>query len=116
LGCSEYRKGFIKGAAIAGISATVPLSDRGKRHQKTDAVLGFRLPRSHVVDAQMTHDVLVSLEEAFIAAYTVGVRRCSTVDLQTTAARILGVEAEHRVLAQLSHRKSSRASAGQSKN
>ncbi len=61
----------------------------------------FYYPDGMFSDAQTTLSVLQTLEEAFIAAYIVGVRQFSTVDLQTTAARILGVEAEHRVLARV---------------
>jgi hypothetical protein len=61
----------------------------------------FYYPEGMFSDAQTTLNVLGTLEEAFIAAYTVGVRDFSTVDLQVTAARILGVEAEHRTLARV---------------
>jgi hypothetical protein len=61
----------------------------------------FYYPEGMFSDAQTTLSVLASLEEAFIAAYIVGVREFSTVELQTTAARIMGVEAEHRVLARV---------------
>jgi hypothetical protein len=40
--------------------------------------------------------VLVTLEDAFIAAYLVGVRDLSTPDLRVTAARIMGIESDHR--------------------
>jgi hypothetical protein len=43
----------------------------------------------------------VTLEDAFIAAYLVGVRRFSTPDLRVTAARIMGIESDHRTLARV---------------
>jgi hypothetical protein len=45
--------------------------------------------------------VLVTLEDAFIAAYLVGVRRFSSPDLRVTAARIMGIESDHRTLARV---------------
>jgi hypothetical protein len=54
----------------------------------------FREPR-------VTLETLVALEEAFIAAYLLAVRRLSSPDLRVTAARILGVESEHRALARV---------------
>jgi hypothetical protein len=52
-------------------------------------------------DAQTTLNVLVTLEDAFIAAYLVGVRHFSTPDLRVTAARIMGIESDHRTLARV---------------
>jgi len=52
-------------------------------------------------DARTTLDVLVTLEDAFIAAYLVGVRNFSTADLRVTAARIMGIESDHRTLARV---------------
>ena len=52
-------------------------------------------------DAQTTLNVLVTLEDAFIAAYLVGVRDFSTPDLRVTAARIMGIESDHRTLARV---------------
>jgi hypothetical protein len=52
-------------------------------------------------DAQTTLNVLVSLEDAFIAAYLVGVRDFSTSFLRETAARIMGIESDHRTLARV---------------
>jgi hypothetical protein len=40
-------------------------------------------------------------EDAFIAAYLVGVRDFSTADLRVTAARIMGIESDHRTLARV---------------
>ena len=45
--------------------------------------------------------MLVTLEDAFIAAYLVGVRHFSTADLRVTAARIMGIESDHRTLARV---------------
>jgi hypothetical protein len=52
-------------------------------------------------DAQTTLNTLVTLEDAFIAAYLVGVRDFSTRDLRVTAARIMGIESDHRTLARV---------------
>src|ERR1700760_3164200 len=52
-------------------------------------------------DARTTLNVLVTLEDAFIAAYLVGVRNFSTPDLRVTAARIMGIESDHRTLARV---------------
>jgi hypothetical protein len=61
----------------------------------------FYFPQSMFSDAQTTLNVLVTLEEAFIAAYLVGVRRFSSPDLRVTAARIMGIESDHRILARV---------------
>jgi hypothetical protein len=61
----------------------------------------FFYPAKMFTDAQTTLNVLVSLEDAFIAAYLVGVRRFSTPDLRVTAARIMGIESDHRTLARV---------------
>jgi Ferritin-like domain len=61
----------------------------------------FFYPPSMFTDAQTTLNVLVTLEDAFIAAYLVGVRRFSTPDLRVTAARIMGIESDHRTLARV---------------
>ena len=52
-------------------------------------------------DAQTTLNVLVTLEDAFIAAYLVGVRNFTTRNLRVTAARIMGIESDHRTLARV---------------
>ncbi len=52
-------------------------------------------------NAQVTLNTLVSLEDAFIAAYLIGVRQFSTGDLRVTAARIMGIESDHRTLARV---------------
>jgi Ferritin-like domain len=61
----------------------------------------FFYPKGMFQDAQTTLNILVTLEDAFIAAYLVGVRRFSTPDLRVTAARIMGIESDHRTLARV---------------
>src|SRR5215831_17045517 len=61
----------------------------------------FFYPGHMFDDAQTTLNTLVTLEDAFIAAYLVGVRRFSTPDLRVTAARIMGIESDHRTLARV---------------
>ena len=61
----------------------------------------FFFPFTMFESAQVTLNTLVTLEDAFIAAYLVGVRRFSTADLRVTAARIMGIESDHRTLARV---------------
>ena len=61
----------------------------------------FFYPPNMFADAQTTLNVLVTLEDAFIAAYLVGVRNFSTADFRVTAARIMGIESDHRTLARV---------------
>jgi hypothetical protein len=61
----------------------------------------FFYPAKMFADAQTTLNVLVTLEDAFVAAYLVGVRDFSTADLRVTAARIMGIESDHRTLARV---------------
>jgi ferritin-like protein len=61
----------------------------------------FYYPKNMFADAQTTLDVLVTLEDAFIAAYLVGVRDFSSANLRVTAARIMGIESDHRTLARV---------------
>jgi Ferritin-like domain len=61
----------------------------------------FYYPPKMFTDAQTTLNVLVTLEDAFIAAYLVGVRDFSNADLRVTAARIMGIESDHRTLARV---------------
>lgn len=61
----------------------------------------FYYPQNMFFDAQTTLNVLVTLEDAFIAAYLVGVRHFSTADFRVTAARIMGIESDHRTLARV---------------
>jgi hypothetical protein len=69
--------------------------------RKPAAATTFYFPQRMFSDAQTTLNVLVTLEEAFIAAYLVGVRRFSSPDLRVTAARIMGIESDHRILARV---------------
>ena len=61
----------------------------------------FFYPQNMFADTQTTLNTLVTLEDAFIAAYLVGVRNFSTTDLRVTAARIMGIESDHRTLARV---------------
>ncbi len=61
----------------------------------------FYYPPKMFSDAKTTLNVLVTLEDAFIAAYLVGVRNFSTANLRVTAARIMGIESDHRTLARV---------------
>jgi hypothetical protein len=61
----------------------------------------FYYPFHMFEDAQTTLNTLVTLEDAFIAAYLVGVRNFSTTPLRVTAARIMGIESDHRTLARV---------------
>lgn len=68
---------------------------------KPSPFTAFYYPPKMFSDAQTTLDILVTLEDAFIAAYLVGVRDFSTPDLRVTAARIMGIESDHRTLARV---------------
>jgi hypothetical protein len=68
---------------------------------KPSPFTSFFYPHNMFADAQTTLNVLVTLEDAFIAAYLVGVRRFSSPDLRVTAARIMGIESDHRTLARV---------------
>jgi hypothetical protein len=68
---------------------------------KPAAATTFYYPPKMFADAQTTLNILVTLEDAFIAAYLVGVRDFSTADLRVTAARIMGIESDHRTLARV---------------
>jgi hypothetical protein len=61
----------------------------------------FFYPKGMFSDSQVTLNTLVTLEDAFIAAYLVGVRNFSTPDLRVTSARIMGIESDHRTLARV---------------
>jgi hypothetical protein len=61
----------------------------------------FFYPGAMFTDAQTTLNILVTLEDAFIAAYLVGVRHFSTPGLRVSSARIMGIESDHRTLARV---------------
>jgi len=61
----------------------------------------FFYPHKMFTDPLVTLNTLVTLEDAFIAAYLVEVRDFSTADLRVTAARIMGIESDHRTLARV---------------
>jgi ferritin-like protein len=61
----------------------------------------FFYPPNMFTSAQTTLDVLVTLEDAFIAAYLVGVRDFTNANFRVTAARIMGIESDHRTLARV---------------
>jgi Ferritin-like domain len=61
----------------------------------------FFYPKGMFHNAHVTLNTLVTLEDAFIAAYLVGVRNFSNSDLRVTAARIMGIESDHRTLARV---------------
>ena len=69
--------------------------------KKPTPFTAFYYPPMMFADAQTTLNTLVTLEDAFIAAYLVGVRNFSTADLRVTAARIMGIESDHRTLARV---------------
>jgi hypothetical protein len=61
----------------------------------------FFYPNQMFQDTQTTLNTLVTLEDAFVAAYLVGVRNFSSTALRLTAARIMGIESDHRTLARV---------------
>ena len=61
----------------------------------------FYYPAQMFKDPQTTVNILVTLEDAFIAAYLVGVRNFSNHQLRVSAARIMGIESDHRSLARV---------------
>ncbi len=69
--------------------------------QQSSPFTAFFYPPNMFADPQTTLNTLVSLEDAFIAAYLIGVRNFSTTDLRLTAARIMGIESDHRTLARV---------------
>jgi hypothetical protein len=69
--------------------------------KKPSPFTAFYYPKGMFTSAQTTLNTLVTLEDAFIAAYLVGVRDFSTADLRVTAARIMGIESDHRTLARV---------------
>jgi hypothetical protein len=69
--------------------------------KKQSPYTAFYYPSGMFQNAKTTLNTLVTLEDAFIAAYLVGVRNFSTADLRVTAARIMGIESDHRTLARV---------------
>ncbi len=63
--------------------------------------LTFYFPTGMFTDPQVTVNTLVTLEDAFITAYLIGVRDFSSTGLKVIAGQIMGVEAEHRSLARV---------------
>jgi len=61
----------------------------------------FYFPPKMFTDRQTTVNTLVTLEDAFIAAYLIGIRDFSSNGSKVIAGQILGVESEHRVLARV---------------
>jgi len=68
---------------------------------KPSPYTSFFYPKNMFASAQTTLNTLVTLEDAFIAAYLVGVRNFSSTHLRVTAARIMGIESDHRTLARV---------------
>ena len=68
---------------------------------KPSPFTSFFYPKDMFASAQTTLNTLVTLEDAFIAAYLVGVRNFSNTRLRVTAARIMGIESDHRTLARV---------------
>jgi hypothetical protein len=91
-------QGYLKAARQEEMSHY--LLEEGVTH-KPSPFTTFYYPPKMFSDAQTTLNVLVTLEDAFIAAYLVGVRDFSTADLRVTAARIMGIESDHRTLARV---------------
>jgi hypothetical protein len=68
---------------------------------QTISTTTFYFPTGMFTNAQTTLNTLVTFEDAFIAAYLIGVQQFSTTSLKLLAARIMGNESEHRVLARV---------------
>jgi hypothetical protein len=77
------------------------LLEKGALGNKPSPYTTFFYPKHMFNNAHVTLNTLVSLEDAFIAAYLIGVRQFSTADLRVTAARIMGIESDHRTLARV---------------
>jgi hypothetical protein len=91
-------QGYLKAALQEEMSHY--LLEESLTHKKAGFTT-FYYPKNMFADAQTTLNTLVTLEDAFIAAYLVGVREFSTADLRVTAARIMGIESDHRTLARV---------------
>ena len=64
----------------------------------TDAQLTYYFPTGMFTNVQTTINVMTTLEEAFIAAYLIGVKSLSSPSLRVLAAQIMGIESDHRTL------------------
>ncbi len=64
----------------------------------TDAPLNYYFPTGMFTNVQTTINVMTTLEEAFIAAYLIGVKTLSSPGLRVLAAQIMGIESDHRTL------------------
>jgi hypothetical protein len=91
-------QGYLKGALQEEMSHYLLEESLTK---KPSPFTSFYYPPKMFADAQTTLNILVTLEDAFIAAYLVGVRDFSTADLRVTSARIMGIESDHRTLARV---------------
>jgi hypothetical protein len=91
-------QGYLKAARQEEMSHY--LLEEGVTHRQSPFTT-FYYPAKMFANAHTTLNVLVTLEDAFIAAYLVGVRDFSTDDLRVTAARIMGIESDHRTLARV---------------
>jgi len=91
-------QGYLEAARLEEMSHYLLEESVTKKHTPFTS---FFYPESMFTDAQTTLNTLVTLEDAFIAAYLVGVRHFSTPDLRVTAARIMGIESDHRTLARV---------------
>lgn len=67
----------------------------------TDAPTTYYFPAGTFANTATTLTVLITLEEAFIAAYLVGVKLLSSSSLRVLAAQIMGIESDHRTLARI---------------
>jgi hypothetical protein len=91
-------QGYLEGALQEEMSHY--LLEQATTNQDTPFT-SFFYPMNMFADAQTTLNTLVTLEDAFIAAYLVGVRDFSTLELRVTSARIMGIESDHRTLARV---------------
>src|SRR5215831_8884790 len=91
-------QGYLKAARQEEMSHY--LLEEGVTH-KPSPFTTFYYPPKMFADPQTTLNILVTLEDAFIAAYLVGVRNFSTANLRVTSARIMGIESDHRTLARV---------------
>ena len=95
----EDDQGYLKAARQEEMSHY--LLEKGAPGNKPSPYTSFFYPKNMFHNAHVTLNTLVSLEDAFIAAYLVGVRHFSSADLRVTAARIMGIESDHRTLARV---------------